>query len=309
MKRCSNCNRVFPDSAQYCMGCGGELEHYQPPESKMGKAVKGFVKAICYIFLMAGIQNVISVAFLTSVMLSDPTVLGSMAAGTLDAAALTEQMTVLMLENITMLLLVSNLVTVLIISLFFTLRKKNPFHEMMLRPVKWSILPVCALYGIALNIFISVTMSFLPLPAEMMEALDSQYSMLFGNTNIVIEILNTAVLTGLVEEIFFRGLALSRLKKGMGRIAAVVVSAVIFGLFHGAFVAVCYATVLGLVFGFLAERHNSILPTVVCHIFFNASSYFLTTDNMFVILALYFISFAVLFVGSYLLFKKDSVEE
>ncbi len=308
MKKCPNCQKVYPDSAQFCMGCGGELEHYDVPPSKSGQAVKGIVKILCYIFLMFGIQNVVSAAFVSSMMLADPTVLGALASGTLDAVALTEQMMDRLLENYTMILLVSNLVTILIISLFFTLRRKNPFQEVMLRPVKGKILPLCALYGAALNIFVSVTMSFLPLPAELLESLDSQYDMLYGQTNVVLEILNAAVLTGLVEEIIFRGLAISRLKRGMSRGAAVVVSAVIFGLCHGVIIAVVYATVLGIVFGFLADRYNSIVPSMVCHIFFNATSYFLVTDNMFVILALYAISIAILIGGSYLLFKKDGAE-
>lgn len=301
--------RNYLDNSQYCSICGGPLDYYQPKESKGKKAVVGIIKAIFYILIMVGVQNVVTSAFVTAVMMGDPSIVAGITAGTIDIDSLMMQMMEVTLENLTMILLVSNLITILIISLFFTLRKKNPAEEVMLRPVKWSLLPICALYGIALNIVISVTMSFLPLPTEMVDELNNQYEGLFGGTNIVIEILNTAVLTGLVEEIFFRGLALSRLKKGMGRVAAVVVSAVIFGLFHGAFIAVCYATVLGLVFGFLAERHNSILPTVICHMFFNASSFFLTTENVFVILSLYFISIAALFVCSYLLFKKDRIEE
>lgn len=309
MKKCPKCLRNYLDNSQYCSICGGPLDYYQPKESKGKKAVVGIIKAIFYILIMVGVQNVVTSAFVTAVMMGDPSIVAGITAGTIDIDSLMMQMMEVTLENLTMILLVSNLITILIISLFFTLRKKNPAEEVMLRPVKWSLLPICALYGIALNIFISVTMSFLPLPTEMVDALNNQYEGLFGGTNIVIEILNTAVLTGLVEEIFFRGLALSRLKRGMSRVAAVVVSAVIFGLFHGAFIAVCYATVLGLVFGFLAERHNSILPTVICHMFFNASSFFLTTENVFVILSLYFISIAALFVCSYLLFKKDRIEE
>jgi len=309
MKKCPKCLRNYLDNSQYCSICGGPLDYYQPKESKGKKAVVGIIKAIFYILIMVGVQNVVTSAFVTAVMMGDPSIVAGITAGTIDIDSLMMQMMEVTLENLTMILLVSNLITILIISLFFTLRRKNPAEEVMLRPVKWSLLPICALYGIALNIFISVTMSFLPLPTEMVDELNNQYEGLFGGTNIVIEILNTAVLTGLVEEIFFRGLALSRLKRGMSRVAAVVVSAVIFGLFHGAFIAVCYATVLGLVFGFLAERHNSILPTVICHMFFNASSFFLTTENVFVILSLYFISIAALFVCSYLLFKKDRIEE
>jgi len=120
--------------------------------------------------------------------------------------------------------------------------------------------------------------------------------------------LNTAVITGLIEEIIFRGLAISRLKRGMSRGFAIAVSAVIFGLFHGAFLAVCYATVLGVVFGLLTERYDSIVPSVICHMFFNLTSFFLDIENGFVIMAVYFASAAILVLFSYLLFKRDSEE-
>ncbi len=309
MKKCPQCQKVYPDNAIYCADCGVEMEFYQPPESKVGKAVIAILKVVCYIILMVGVQNAVASAFVTAVLLADPIFMSSYMSGALDMMALMEKTAVLILENLTMITLVSHLLTILIISLFFTLRKKNPLEETMLRPVKWQLLPVCALYGLALNIFISVTMSLLPIPPEMLQAVDSQYATLFGQTNIIIEILTTAVLTGLVEEIFFRGLAISRLKRGLSRGAAIVISAVIFGLFHGALVAICYATVLGIVFGLLTDRHNSVLPAVICHIFFNATSFFLTTEEPLVIFALYFISIAILIVGSYLLFKKERTED
>lgn len=309
MKKCPNCQRVYPDNVNFCMNCGGVPEPYQPPESKAGKCVKGVLKAICYAVLMMCVQFAVQVVYLTSVIAGDSNLLYGFVNGTVDRIELAEMLTEMLYSNISMLQLVANLILVLILCLFFTLRRKKPAEEMGVRPMKWQLLPVCALFGMALNIFISVTMSFIPFPETLVSELDNQYTPMMGQSNIVIELLSIAVLTGLVEEIVFRGLAISRLKRGMSRGAAIAVSAVIFGLFHGAALAVGYATVLGFVFGLLSERHNSILPSVVCHIFFNATAFFLTTEDAFVILAIYFISIAVLIVGSYFLFKKDRVEE
>lgn len=309
MKRCPKCQKLYPDSAQFCMGCDGELEFYQPPESKAGKVIKAFLKAFAYIFLWLMILYTVEVAFLAAAMMRDPTMMAGLESQTFDVDVMMEWMSKILMSNYTMFQLVVNLITILVICLFFTLRKKNPAEEIRFRPVKGNLLPICALYGIALNIFIVVTISFIPIPTVMVDDVNNQYSMLFENTNIFVAILSTAVTTGIVEEIIFRGLVLSRLKKGMRRGVAVVFSALIFGMFHGALLAVAYAVVVGIVFGLLAERHNSIIPSIVCHIFFNTVSYFLATDNVFVILALYFISVAVLLVGSYVLFKKDRTEE
>lgn len=303
--KCPRCQRENPDGVKFCTGCGLPLAPVRSHGgSKAGKVIIGILKTFCYVMLMMGIQYIVSSVFASCAMLSDSSILYGFS-----YEDMARRVTELLYENITMLTLIANLLTVLILSLFFTLRKKNPLEETMLRPVKARLLPLCMLYGTALNIFLSVTISYLPLPESMFEALNNQYASLYGQTNIFIEILNTAVITGIVEEIIFRGLALSRLKRGMSRGAAVVISALIFGIFHGAFIAVCYATLLGIIFALLAERHDSIVPTIVCHVFFNLTSYWFVTENTFIILALYFAAIAVLIFGSYLLFRQDSGEE
>ena len=66
---------------------------------------------------------------------------------------------------------------------------------------------------------------------------------------------------------------------------------------------------MGLILALLAERHRSIVPAMVCHIFFNLTSFWFTTENNFVILSLYFASAAVLFAGSYALFRRGAGED
>ncbi len=303
--KCPHCQNENSEGAHFCPACGMPLHQSRPGTSKAGRAVVGILKALCYILLMVGIQNAIATVYLVFAAAAD----GSLLTYAADPEKLILRLNELLYGNLTMILLVANLVTILVFSLFFTLRRKNPFEETMLRPVPVVTLPLCALYGVALHVFISVTMSVLPIPQALFDALDNQYAELIGQTNVFVEIFNTAVLTGLVEEVVFRGLTMSRLKRGMNRFVAVAVSAVIFGLFHGALLAVCYATVLGVVFGLLTERFDSILPAVVCHIFFNLTNFIPLSENSFVVYALYFISIAVLIVFSYVMFRKERAEE
>ena len=309
MMRCPNCGKNYPDNARFCYDCGTALEAYIPTESKGKKAVKDILKAICYTILFIAVQLLVLNAITTALVYADPCYSTYVQNPELLEALIDEKTAMLLTENSAMVGIISSLVSVLIVSLFFTFRKKNIFEEAMIRPVKWKYVPLSALYGVSLFIFVSVTIIMLPIPTNMTDAVDEQYDALFGKTNIILEILNTAFLAGLVEEIFFRGLVFSRLKRGIGRIGAVVVSAVLFGLCHGAFVAVCYAAFLGIVFAILTERRKSIVPGIICHIFFNASNYFLIVDDLFVMFAMYFVSIAVLLIGSYVLFKKDTAEE
>jgi len=67
------------------------------------------------------------------------------------------------------------------------------------------------------------------------------------------------------EELLFRGLLLPGLAKRMHPRLALVVSAVLFGLIHGAPVAMVYATLAGLALGWLRSRTGSVLPCVAMH--------------------------------------------
>ena len=218
MMRCPNCGKTYPANSRFCYDCGTALEAYIPTESKGKKAVKGILKALCYSFLIFFVQLVVMSAVSTALVYTDPLYSVYAQDAEMLESMIDEKTLMLVNESYSMIGIVSALVTVLVIALFFTIRKKNPFDEVMLRPVKWKYVPISALYGVALFIFVSVTISMLPIPTSMTEAVDEQYDILFGKTNIILEILNTAVLTGLLEEIIFRGLVLSRLKRGIGRV-------------------------------------------------------------------------------------------
>lgn len=66
-----------------------------------------------------------------------------------------------------------------------------------------------------------------------------------------------------VEEIIFRGLVLRGLEK-YGKRFAILVSAILFGLFHGNIVQSPYAFVVGLILGYVAMEYN-ILWAMVLH--------------------------------------------
>jgi len=303
--KCPRCRRDNPDGVKFCTGCGLPFTSAHRG-SGLGRAAAALLKVVCYVFLMLGVQYVVSTFYCAFALVSDASFLY---AYELDFEAMAQRLTELLLENITMLTLVANLITILILSLFFTLRRKNPMEEAMIRPVKAGLIPLCALYGTALNIFISVTLTVLPLPESLYEALNNQYAGLMGQAPLAVEILSTAVVTGILEEVIFRGLALSRLKRGMNRWIAVALSALLFGVVHGVLIAVIYASVMGLILALLSERHRSIVPAMICHIFFNLTSFWFTTENNFVILALYSASAAVLLAGSYALFRRGANED
>lgn len=82
-------------------------------------------------------------------------------------------------------------------------------------------------------------------------------------------ILYTCIVGPVMEEVLCRGFLLKRARV-FGDWTAVVFTAVVFGLMHGNIAQFLYATVLGLIFGYIAVKTNSIRYTVLIHMIINS---------------------------------------
>jgi len=72
-----------------------------------------------------------------------------------------------------------------------------------------------------------------------------------------------------VEELTYRGLGFAAVRDSYGTGAAVVVTALAFGLAHGLFVALPVLTIFGLILAWLRLQTGSIYPTIMLHALFN----------------------------------------
>ena len=78
-----------------------------------------------------------------------------------------------------------------------------------------------------------------------------------------------ALITPVVEELFFRGIVQARLVPRVGAVAGVVIASVLFGLAHLQLVQLLPLIVLGAVFGVLALRQQRLGAAIVAHAVFN----------------------------------------
>lgn len=88
---------------------------------------------------------------------------------------------------------------------------------------------------------------------------------------LLTELVYVALVPALVEEIAFRGIVLGMLRKHSDGLA-VVLSALLFGLFHGNVIQLPFATCFGLAAGYITLRTGSLWPVIVLHFINNASS-------------------------------------
>jgi len=84
------------------------------------------------------------------------------------------------------------------------------------------------------------------------------------NYQLVLMLFTTAVVPAFVEEFLFRGVVLTNLLP-YGRVTAIIASALLFGVMHQNVQQLFYATVAGVVFGFIYVQTRSIWCCVLLH--------------------------------------------
>ena len=217
-------------------------------------------KVLCYLILFLGCQLLVSVTYSAAAALYV-----GLTQGITDPAALTQEVLRLVFACTGQITLISNLAVLVILAAFFLLRKKNPLREAGAIPAPLSTAAAAA--GLAPILYLLVTVILSLLPEAWLESYAEASAAL--NDNSLIMVLASVVAAPIAEEIIFRGLILSRLKRAMPGWLAVVLSALVFGLCHGQPVWMAYAFVLGLFFGLMAHRSGSILPSLLAHFIFN----------------------------------------
>ena len=104
-------------------------------------------------------------------------------------------------------------------------------------------------------------------------SLDTGVPYTFNGVANVLYVIGVAVIPPLVEELGFRGVMLSALRR-YGDGFAVVVTALAFGLFHGNPIQIPFAFCVGLALAYIMVRTNNLLLCVIIHALNNGISVF-----------------------------------
>ena len=87
------------------------------------------------------------------------------------------------------------------------------------------------------------------------------------------------VVSPITEEIIYRGVTYNRLKRTFGRIPGILISAVLFGCFHGNMVQAVYGTLMGILLAWCYEKYEGFLAPVLVHVVANLGIYTVTYGN------------------------------
>ena len=209
-------------------------------------------------------------------------------------------------------MIIAYMVMFLVYVVWFISRNKDPLRELGVKKFSPAHIPGMAAFGLSIQAVTSITIAIISMLAGPIgEKTHQSYDNMLGSETTIPVFIFMAVATPIIEEIIFRGLIHGRMRRVLPAPAAVVMSSVCFGLCHGEFYRVVYATLLGVVLAVFCEKYDSILPGIVIHMAFNSMSFvyeFLPNSDL-VYLSIYFIAMGVALAAAVCFFAKSSPSE
>lgn len=136
------------------------------------------------------------------------------------------------------------------------------------------IIPFGAFNMLWANYFVALLQ--LVMPKFMLESYTDTQQIIEGG-GFLIQLLTAGIVAPIVEELIFRGLVYRRTKKMTGTIAAAILSAALFGVFHGNWIQAPYAFIIGIVAVFVYEKFKSIVAPIMLHMSANILSVLIMT--------------------------------
>ena len=156
--------------------------------------------------------------------------------------------------------------------------KRHPGFDMEKGPlVRTRLMPVLPVTAICLSLGINALASWLHLEQGAASAMTGA---LPGAAGILLQAAIYAMFMPFVEEVLFRGILFSRLEREYGLRAGILLSAALFGIYHGSLVQGIYAFIMGIVFASAYAGTGRFPVPVTLHGLCNLAVLFLQwTDN------------------------------
>lgn len=140
--------------------------------------------------------------------------------------------------------------------------KKWPFSMGMMTNILF-VMGITICISVSLNNIISMS------PLMQVSTEYQNASNAFYGSSIWLELLGSAIITPILEELLHRGVVYGRLRRMMRMWSAVIVSALVFAALHFNIVQFTYAFLLGIVFALFVEKTGHIYPAILAHIVAN----------------------------------------
>lgn len=202
----------------------------------------------------------------------------------------------------------SHLISITIITfiiffiIFYFIYKKNR-NNYYNNKITFSNIFILILTGISLNISYNLTLSSINNIYHFTEVYNGI------DVNIFTYIICTGILGPILEELLFRGIVYNKLKKFNKIMKSIILTSIIFALFHQTGVQILYAFCLSFILIYFYEKFKNIIASIIIHISSNIMNFFtcmlINKNNVILNLILVIISFTILYIINTKIIKKD----
>ncbi len=302
--RCKICGSENSENAKFCTVCGSPM----PKPSKAKKIMAALGKMICYVLLFVGVQSLVMGIYMFQIGMSIGMeyVKDGSFGYYMNYDEMMNRVYQMMGDGIHYVMILSAVITILILALFYSISHRYLNNEIELRPIPWTAYPQIAIGAVAFQFFVGITMGLLPIPEETIKSFEEMSVMLLGGS-LIIQLIDVAIFTPITEEIIFRGMIFTRLRKAMPVWVSVAVSSVVFGALHGHIISFVYASILGVVMSLLMVKFKSIVAPMIFHICFNGASFISLGENDIVYIVVYIASILILAAVTAMIIYNDPI--
>ena len=268
---CPGCNTALGGKKNFCPYCGTKI----PEQKKQCSPVAGYflscLKGLGYAGFFLGVQFAVALA-VDFVLLAVMMAKDGMAA--FDEDVLLEKY----YELVPHITIATAAITLVCLFFFFLIRRKNFFREIgLLNRTTFGSVATGVTFGLSsyMVINMSITMLYSLFPKLSEYSASEDIAQMMGGSNPILEFISISIVTGIIEEVVFRGLIYTTFKKSSGVLVAVIMSSVIFGAAHMNIEQFFYTAALGALMALVYEKSGSIIPPIILHATFNGSNYFI----------------------------------
>ncbi|MCO8121158.1 ABC transporter permease subunit [Stieleria sp. TO1_6] len=148
-------------------------------------------------------------------------------------------------------------------------------QSLRIRMPHWTTLPLAILLGVALHpsyVMLSKLINHVYPVSEQAALAMKPFAQQISAAPWMLVVVLMALVPAICEELTFRGFIFGGLVRQRGKLRAVVVTALMFGISHGVLQQSIAAATMGLVLGWITLRTGSILPCILIHFTNNSLS-------------------------------------
>lgn len=185
---------------------------------------------------------------------------GEMAAMTMEE--FTQDLMVRSLEATVPIYFASGLIALIPLALMMRSDRRGHMYVGDVRGKNIGALAYCLIAGILSSLAVSIFVTI----SQAGQVFDG-YAEATGeilSQSLIMQVLSAGIVMPVVEEMIFRGLMYSRMKDFMTPRGALLLSSLIFGVYHGNVIQGIYGVVMGLLLVFVYEKYQTLAAPVLC---------------------------------------------